>query len=233
MKTILIIEDDAVIAEVQKDYLEASGYAVEIAASGELGLQKALGGDIDLILLDLMLPGMDGYEICKQVRQVKHIPILMVSAKKEEIDKIRGLGLGADDYICKPFSVGELVARVKAHISRFERLTSQPSSAAPQPKDELRLNGLTIDKLARKVFVREREVALTTKEYDLLLYMVSHPNRVFRKDELFERIWGFDAMGDNATVTVHISKLREKIEHQPSKPQMIETIWGVGYRFNV
>ncbi|TYP79179.1 response regulator transcription factor [Paenibacillus methanolicus] len=233
MKTILIIEDDSVIAEVQKDYLEASGYAVEIAASGELGLQKALDGEIDLILLDLMLPGVDGYEICKQVRRTKNIPILMVSAKKEEIDKIRGLGLGADDYISKPFSVGELVARVKAHLSRFERLTMQSPGAAPQPKDELRLNELTIDKLARKVFVREREAQLTTKEYDLLLYMVSNPNRVFRKDELFERIWGFDAMGDNATVTVHISKLREKIERQPSKPVMIETIWGVGYRFNV
>ncbi|MFB9328123.1 response regulator transcription factor [Paenibacillus aurantiacus] len=233
MKTILIIEDDSVIAEVQKDYLEASGFAVEIASTGESGLRKALEGEIDLILLDLMLPGVDGYEICKQVRRTKHIPILMVSAKIEEIDKIRGLGLGADDYICKPFSVGELVARVKAHISRFERLTMQPGPGTPQPKDELRLNGLTIDKLARKVFVREREATLTTKEYDLLLYLVTHPNRVFSKDELFERIWGFDAMGDNATVTVHISKLREKIERQPSKPQMIETIWGVGYRFNV
>ncbi|MBB3110153.1 DNA-binding response OmpR family regulator [Paenibacillus phyllosphaerae] len=233
MKKILIIEDDSVIAEVQKDYLEASGYAVEIAENGDIGLQRAIAGEIDLILLDLMLPGIDGYEICKQVRQVKPIPILMVSAKKEEIDKIRGLGLGADDFISKPFSVGELVARVKAHLARFERLTSGMNPNVLQPKDELRLNGLLIDKLARKVFAHGSEVTLTTKEYDLLLYMASHPNRVFTKDELFERIWGYDAIGDNATVTVHISKLREKVERTPSKPVMIETIWGVGYRFNV
>ncbi|UFJ39417.1 response regulator transcription factor [Brevibacillus humidisoli] len=230
MKRILIIEDEQVIVEVQKDYLEASGFAVEIATSGDIGLQKALEQEYDLIILDLMLPKTDGYEICKKVRQVKNIPILMISAKKEDIDKIHGLGLGADDYITKPFSVGELVARVKAHLARYDRLTSDNRM---KQRDEIHLRGLRIDKLSRKVFVNETEVLLTSKEYDLLLFLATHPNRVFSKDELFERIWGWDSLGDNATVTVYISKLREKIEANPSKPQYIETIWGVGYRLNV
>ncbi|WP_134685739.1 response regulator transcription factor [Brevibacillus migulae] len=229
MKKILIIEDDAVIAEVQKDYLEANGFTAEIAANGDIGLQKALHETFDLILLDLMLPHTDGYQICKQVRQAKNIPILMVSAKKEEVDKIRGLGMGADDYIIKPFSVGELVARVKAHLSRYERLIGSEGRA----KDEINLRGIRIDKLSRKVTVQEKEVVFTSKEYDLLLFLIMHPNRVFTKDELFEKIWGFDSLGDIATVTVHISKIREKIEINPSKPQYIETIWGVGYRFNL
>ncbi|WP_274654744.1 response regulator transcription factor [Paenibacillus humicola] len=234
MKRVLIIEDDPVIAEVQKDYLEAGGFAVEVAADGGEGLRLAQGGDYALILLDLMLPSMDGFEICRQVRQTTDIPILIVSAKKEEIDKIRGLGLGADDYISKPFSVGELVARVKAHIARFERLTAGAETApAVRPKEQLRIRGLLIDKPSRKVFAGDKEIVFTTKEYDLLLYLASHPNRVFTKDELFEQIWGLDALGDNATVTVHISRLREKIERNPSKPQLIETVWGVGYRFNV
>ncbi|MED4353666.1 response regulator transcription factor [Schinkia azotoformans] len=230
MKRILIIEDDQVIAEVEKDYLEASGFIVEIATSGDIGLRKALGEDFNLLILDLMLPNTDGFEICKQVRQAKNIPILMISAKKEEIDKIRGLGLGADDYMTKPFSVGELVARVKAHLSRYDRLMSHNEMSQ---KDEIRIRGIHIDKLSRKVFVNEKEITFTSKEYDLLLFLVIHPNRVFSKDELFEKIWGLDSMGDNATVTVFIGKLREKIEPDPSKPQYIETIWGVGYRFNV
>jgi DNA-binding response OmpR family regulator len=232
MKRVLIIEDDEVIAEVQKDYLTASGFEVEIAASGDAGLNKAVTEYYDLILLDLMLPGIDGYEICRQVRRTNNIPILMVSAKKEEVDKIRGLGLGADDYIIKPFGVGELVARVKAHVARFERLTSAPEGTK-RIKEQIEINGLLIDKLSRKVCVGGRELAFTSKEYDLLLYMATHPNRVFTKDDLFELIWGQDALGDVATVTVHISKLREKIERNPSKPQYIETIWGVGYRFNL
>ncbi|GIO52922.1 DNA-binding response regulator [Paenibacillus sp. SSG-1] len=230
MKRILIIEDELVIAEVEKDYLEAGGYAVDVAASGDAGLKKALEEEYDLIILDLMLPKVDGFEICRQVREARNIPILMVTARKEDIDKIRGLGLGADDYITKPFSVGELVARVKAHLSRYDRLTSEHRR---EPKSELRLRGIRIDQLSRKVFVNEQEVLLTSKEYDLLLFLCTHPNRVFSKDDLFERIWGLDALGDNATVTVYISKLREKIEANPSKPQYIETIWGVGYRFNV
>nr|WP_206529669.1 response regulator transcription factor [Brevibacillus sp. SYP-B805] len=226
----MIIEDEQVIVEVEKDYLEASGFAVETAASGDIGLKKALEEEYDLIILDLMLPKTDGFEICRQVRQVKNIPILMISAKKEDVDKIRGLGLGADDYMTKPFSVAELVARVKAHLARYNRLTTDNRM---RQQDEIRIRGIRIDKMSRKVFVNETEVPLTSKEYDLLLFLALHPNRVFSKDELFEKIWGLDALGDNATVTVHISKLREKIEADPSKPQYIETIWGVGYRLNL
>ncbi|MBD2867178.1 response regulator transcription factor [Paenibacillus arenilitoris] len=228
MKRILIIEDEAVIAEVEKDYLEANGYAAEIAESGDIGLRRALDEDFDLIILDLMLPKVDGFEICKQVRKAKPIPILMVSARKEDIDKIRGLGLGADDYVIKPFSLAELVARVKAHLARFDRLTSQTA-----PKDELRIRGLHIDKLSRKVTLNGADLSLTSKEYDLLLFLAMHPNRVFTKDDLYEKIWGMDSFGELASVTVYISKLREKIERDPSKPQYIETIWGVGYRFNL
>jgi len=230
VKRILIIEDDQVIVEVEKDYLEASGFEVDLATSGELGLKKAMEEEFDLIILDLMLPNTDGFEICRQVRQAKNIPILMVSAKREEIDKIRGLGLGADDYITKPFSVGELVARVKSHLARYDRLMTDN---LVRQKDEIRIRGIRIDKLSRKVFVNETEISFTSKEFDLLLFLAIHPNRVFSKDELFEKIWGLDSMGDNATVTVFIGKLREKIETNPSKPQYIETIWGVGYRFNV
>jgi DNA-binding response OmpR family regulator len=230
MKRILIIEDEQVIAEVEKDYFEANGYAVEIAASGDIGLKMALHGDYDLILLDLMLPKTDGFEICRQVRKVKNIPILMVSAKKEDIDKIRGLGLGADDYVIKPFSLGELVARVKSHIARYDRLITDNRMRST---DELRIRDIHIDKLSRKVIIKETEISFTSKEYDLLLFLLMNPNRVFSKDDLFEKIWGLDSFGDFATVTVHISKLREKIEMNPSKPQYIETIWGVGYRFNL
>jgi DNA-binding response OmpR family regulator len=229
MKRILIVEDDPVISEVQKDYLQASGYAVDVAATGDEGLRLALEGGYDLIILDLMLPKTDGYEICRQVRSAVDIPILIVSARKEDVDKIRGFGLGADDYMIKPFSLGELVARVKAHLSRYERLVG----SGKRQSDEIRIRGLRIDKPARRVYVNETEVPLTSKEFDLLHFLVTNPNRVFSKDELFEKIWGFDSLGDIATVTVHISKLREKIESDPAKPQYIETIWGVGYRFNL
>lgn len=229
MKRILIIEDDAVIAEVEKDYLEASGYVVDVAFSGDTGLKKALQEEYDLLILDLMLPEIDGFAICKQVREAKNIPIMLVSAKKEDVDKIRGLGLGADDHISKPFSLGELVARVKAHLARFDRLVAD--SQPRMPKDEIRIRGIQIDKLARKVHINGEEVMFTSKEYDLLLFLATHPNWVFSKTELFEKIWGLDSLGDIATVTVHISKLREKIEKDPSKPQYIETVWGVGYRF--
>ncbi|WP_274365275.1 response regulator transcription factor [Paenibacillus thermotolerans] len=229
MKRILIIEDEDVIAEVEKDYLEASGFRVDIAQSGDIGLQKASTEDYDLIVLDLLLPKTNGFEICRHVRRSKNIPILVVSSKKEEIDKIRALGLGADDYVTKPFQMGELVARVKAHLARYERLTQ----TAAFKKDELRIGAIHIDKRSRKVFVNESEAQLTSKEYDLLLFLAHNPNHVFSKDELFEKIWGMDSLGDIATVTVHVSKLREKIEPNPAKPQYIETIWGVGYRLNV
>ncbi|WP_276356903.1 response regulator transcription factor [Cohnella caldifontis] len=228
MKRILIIEDDTSIAELQRDYLTIHNYDVAIETSGDLGLKRALEGGFDLILLDLMLPKIDGFEICRTLRAKLDIPILMVSAKKEDIDKIRGLGLGADDYIMKPFSPSELVARVNAHLARYERL-----SGGGQRKEEIRIRGLLIDKAARRVFVNEREVAFTTKEFDLLAYLASNPNRVFSKEQLFEQIWGLDSLGDIATVTVHIRKIREKIEADPSNSQYIDTVWGAGYRFKV
>jgi len=229
MKKILIIEDDSSIAELERDYMEINGFSVDIETSGDVGLRTALNNKYDLIILDLMLPRVDGFEICRQLRISKDIPILMVSARKEDIDKIRGLGLGADDYIIKPFSPGELVARVKAHLARYERLRGYDHSQ----KEEIIIRGLTIDKASHRVYINDVEVVLTAKEFDLLVLLASNPNRVFNKNELFERIWGMDALGDSATVTVHIGKLREKIELIPSNPQYIETIWGVGYRFKM
>ena len=229
MKKVLIIEDDISIAELERDYLEINGFEVAIENSGDSGLLRAKQNQYDLIILDLMLPKIDGFEICRQIRQEKNIPIIMVSAKKEDIDKIRGLGLGADDFMTKPFSPSELVARVKAHISRFERLTQGNESKS----DKIEIRGLSLDKSSRRVFINEKEVVLTTKEFDLLIYLAANPNKVFTKQELFERIWGINSQGDLPTVTVHIRKIREKIEIDPSNPQYIETIWGVGYRFEV
>ncbi|MEK3882234.1 response regulator transcription factor [Paenibacillus sp. PL2-23] len=229
MKSILIVEDEKAIAELERDYLESHGYQVHIEGRGDIGLQKALEGGYDLIVLDVMLPRLDGFEICREIRAKLDIPILMVTSKKEDIDKIRGLGLGADDYMTKPFSPSELVARVKAHLSRYERLTADKPSAG----QVIQIRGLQIDKNARKVVIHDEEAPLTGKEYELLLLLASYPNRVFEKEELFERVWGLDAIGDPATVTVHIRRLREKIEHDPSNPQYIETVWGVGYRFKV
>ena len=229
MKRILIIEDDLSIAELERDYLEINGFDVDIEVDGEKGLQKALNTTYDMILLDLMLPKVEGFEICKIIRSEKNIPILMISAKKEDIDKIRGLGLGADDYITKPFSPGELVARVKSHMTRYQRLIGE----AIDKKEVIEIRGLYIDKLSRRVFINNEEVFLTTKEYDLLTFLASNPNRVYTKEELFERLWGMESFGDIATVTVHIRKIREKVELDTSNPQYIETIWGVGYRFKV
>jgi DNA-binding response OmpR family regulator len=229
MSRILIVEDEQSIAELERDYLEINGYEVDIETSGERGLERALSIDYDLVILDLMLPIMDGFEICRRIRSVKDIPIVMVSAKKEDIDKIRGLGLGADDYMIKPFSPSEMVARVKAHLARYERLMGRRESK----NDEVRIRGLMIDKTARRVFVNEREVMFTTKEFDLLTHLAMNPNRVYSKEQLFDLLWGMDAMGEIATVTVHIRKLREKVEQDPSNPQYIETIWGAGYRFRI
>ena len=226
---ILIIEDEEAIAELEKDYLELSGFSVEIENRGDEGLKRALEGDFNLFILDLMLPGMDGFEICKQIRQEKNTPVILVSAKKDDIDKIRGLGLGADDYITKPFSPSELVARVKAHLARYERLIG---SGLPE-NDIVEIRGIKIDKTARRVWVNGEEKNFTTKEFDLLTFLAQNPNRVFTKDELFNKIWDMESIGDIATVTVHIKKIREKIEFNTAKPQYIETIWGVGYRFKV
>ena len=227
MSRILIVEDEVSIADLEKDYLELAGFEVEIETDGEKGLARALEGDIDLLILDLMLPSLSGFEICRQVREKKDIPIILISAKKDDIDKIRGLGLGADDYMTKPFSPSELVARVKAHLARYERLVS---SSAPVG-DIIEIRGLKIDKTARRVWVNGTEKPFTTKEFDLLTFLAQNPDHVFTKDELFREIWDMESIGDIATVTVHIKKIREKIEENTSKPQYIETIWGVGYRF--
>ena len=229
MSRILIVEDEESIAELEKDYLELSGFEVEIETDGTKGLERALKDEFDLFILDLMLPGTDGFEICRQVRAVRNTPILMVSAKKDDIDKIRGLGLGADDYITKPFSPSELVARVKAHLARYERLIG-----SGMPENEIiEIRGLKIDKTARRVYINGEEKNFTTKEFDLLTFLAQNPNHVFTKDELFREIWDMESVGDIATVTVHIKKIREKIEYNTAKPQYIESIWGVGYRFKM
>ena len=229
MSRILIIEDEEAIADLEKDYLELSGFEVIIKNTGDEGLKTALEEKFDLIVLDLMLPGIDGFEICKKIREVKNIPIIMVSAKKDDIDKIRGLGLGADDYMTKPFSPSELVARVKAHMARYERLVG----SGQKQNDIIEIRGIKIDKTARRVWVNGEEKQFTTKEFDLLTFLAENPNHVFTKEELFRKIWDMESIGDIATVTVHIKKIREKIEMNTNKPQYIETIWGVGYRFKL
>ncbi|MFZ4453682.1 response regulator transcription factor [Salibacterium aidingense] len=226
MSRILIIEDEQDIAELEKDYLELNGWEADIVSDGEQGLHRALENDYALILLDLMLPQADGFEICKMIRETKDIPILMVTAKTEDIDKIRGLGQGADDYIVKPFSPNELVARVKAHLARYNRLVKKEDT-----EQNIRVKGLHIDRAARRVYINEKEKTFPAREFDLLVFFALHPNRVFTKEELFEKIWGLDATGDITTVTVHVRRIREKIEADPSDPTFIETIWGVGYRF--
>ena len=231
MSKILIIEDEVAIAELEKDYLELSGFEVSIENTGDAGLRAALREPYDLFILDLMLPGVDGFEICKKIREKKNTPIIMVSAKKEDIDKIRGLGLGADDYMTKPFSPSELVARVKAHLARYDRLVG--AGVSKVQNDVVEIRGIRIDKTARRVFIDGVEKAFTTKEFDLLTYLAENPNRVFTKDELFREIWGMESIGDIATVTVHIKKIREKIEDDTANPKYIETIWGVGYRFKI
>ena len=229
MSKILIVEDEEAIADLEKDYLELSGFQVEVATDGETGLKRAMEGEFDLYILDLMLPGVDGFDICRQIRNEKNTPIIMVSAKKDDIDKIRGLGLGADDYMTKPFSPSELVARVKAHLARYDRLTG----SAMEANKIIEIRGLKIDTTAQRVWVNGEEKTFTTKEFDLLTFLASHPNHVYTKEELFREIWDMESIGDIATVTVHIKKIREKVELDTSNPQYIETIWGVGYRFKV
>ena len=229
MSKILIIEDEESIADLEKDYLELSGFEVEIENRGDIGLKKALDEEFALLILDLMLPEVDGFEICKKVREKKNMPIIMVSAKKDDIDKIRGIGMGADDYMTKPFSPSELVARVKAHLARYERLVNTNI----QENEIVEIRGIKIDKTARRVWVNGEEKTFTTKEFDLLTFLAQNPNHVFTKEELFNKIWDMESVGDIATVTVHIKKIREKIEFNTAKPQYIETIWGVGYRFKV
>lgn len=227
MPKILIIEDDPDIACIERDYLEVESYAVDIASDGVTGLQKGQNGGYDLILLDLMLPGMDGFSVCRRLRGTLDIPILLVTARREDIDKIRGLGLGADDYIEKPFSPGVLVARIKAHLSRYRRLTG-----TGEAKSEITLGGIRVNTETHRVYVDGVEAELKNKEYELLLFLMLNVDVVFSREQLYERIWGLDAMGDNATVVVHINRLREKIEKDLSSPKYIQTVWGAGYRFS-
>ncbi|MBN3554703.1 response regulator transcription factor [Fictibacillus nanhaiensis] len=226
MPKVLIIEDETSIAKLEQDYLKFNGIDSDIAETSDEGLRMALEGVYDLILLDLMLPGVDGFELCSQLREKLGIPILMVTARKADIDKMRGFDRGADDYIVKPFNTNELVARVKAHISRYKRLTKLEVKP-----DIIVIKGLEIHLNSRQVFIDGIEKKLAVKEFDLLKFLATNPNIVFTKEHLFDQIWGLESMGDTSTVTVHIRKLREKIEENPAKPQYIETVWGVGYRF--
>ncbi|GHV87832.1 DNA-binding response regulator [Spirochaetia bacterium] len=231
---ILIIEDDKAMADIERDFLEMNGFEVEHESDGIKGMECALKGGFNLILLDLMLPGKDGWEICRQIRSKIDVPILMVTARVEDIDKVRGFGLGADDYISKPFSPTELVARVKAHIARYERLKGGGTKdSAASPDAEIDLGYLKINPSARRVYAFDKEVVLTNKEYELLYFLISNAENVFSKEQLYNRIWGEDMYGDIKTVTVHIKRLREKTEKDPINPLHIQTVWGAGYRFTV
>lgn len=226
MKRVLIIEDDMDIAELERDYLQFNGYKAEIAQDGVLGLKKAMTGVYDVIVVDLMLPQKDGFEIIREIRKKLEIPIIVVSARNDDIDKIRGLDFGADDYLTKPFSPAELIARIKSHMKRYERLKGHATPETIQHK------GLEINIASHKVMVNGMPIQLTTKEYELLLFLATNPNIVFSKAHIFDTIWGDECYGDNATVAVHIQKIRKKIEKDPSNPEFIETLWGTGYRFN-
>lgn len=226
-KRILIIEDEESIAELERDYLELSNFEVEVANDGQLGLDKALGEEFDLIILDLMLPGVDGFEICKQVRNNKNTPIIMVSAKKDDIDKIRGLGLGADDYMTKPFNPLELVARVKSQLRRYTQLGGNVSSTQETIYE---VGGLRINDDLKEVTVDGEMVRLTPIEYNILLLLMKNQGRVFSINQIYESIWNEDAIGADNTVAVHIRHIREKIEINPKEPRYLKVVWGVGYK---
>ncbi len=233
MKNILIIEDDNLAAELERDYLEAVGYAVQICGDGPQGLQMAKDTSYDLILLDVMLPGMNGFEICREIRKDQNVPIILITARTEDVDKVRGLGLGADDYIVKPFNPTEMVARVQAHIRIHERLLGSQTQVVSETakEEEIVCKDLVIQVPYRKVIVRGEEVSLKNREYELLVFLASHPGIVFTKDTLLDRIWGMDGTQDTATVMVHVNRIREKIEINPQKPEYILTVWGAGYKF--
>lgn len=226
MDRILIIEDDPAIARIERDYLELSGFSVTLREDGESGLREALRGECDMILLDVMLPGMDGFTVCSRLRETLDIPILLVTARTEDMDKIRGLGFGADDYIEKPFSPSVLVARVRANLAQYRRLKQ-----GSREDGVLRSGSLTLDPRSRRVFLDGREVSLKNKEYELLLFFLRNAGIVFDRETLYERVWGMEALGDNATVSVHINRLREKLEDDPADPRYIQTVRGAGYRF--
>lgn len=227
MNKILIIEDDENIVELERDYLEANGFETDFALDGTTGLKKALENDFALILLDIMLPGIDGFEICRKIRESKNVPILLVSAKKEDSDKINGLGFGADDYIVKPFSPSEIVARVKAHISRYERLTNKKI----REDTIIRIDDLVLNRNSGEVTLGDKSIIMTKKEFEVLFLMASSPETVFAKNELFESVWGYESLGDTSTLTVHINRIREKLKEVDENVDYIKTIWGRGYRF--
>lgn len=235
MERVLIIEDDELIAELERDYLEANGYETKLAFDGETGEKLAKTEHFDTILLDVMLPRKNGFDICRELRKKMKLPIIMVTAKKEEIDKIRGLGLGADDYLVKPFSPAELVARVKSHIHIHKILSSDPlkEKTAMETEKIITYGKLKIYTKSRRVYLENQEIILVNKEFELLLFLAENPNLVFSKDILFDRVWGMDSMGDAATVTVHINRLRDKLGKGTEKTQFIETVWGAGYRFRI
>lgn len=228
MKRILIVEDDESIAAIERDYLTVNTFEVDIAATGPEGIAMARTHQYDLILLDVMIPGVDGFSVCRVLRKELDIPIIMVTARMDDIDKIRGLGIGADDYITKPFSPNVLIAHVKANLAQYTRLKGEDSRPA---HPELAIGEIRVNTDSHRVYVREREVELKNKEYELLLFLMKNADIVFSREELYERIWGYDALGDNATVSVHINRLREKIESDPSRPEYIVTVRGAGYRF--
>ncbi|MCL2427432.1 MAG: response regulator transcription factor [Oscillospiraceae bacterium] len=227
MKRVLIIEDDPQIAKIERDYLVTNNFEADIAATGEDGIRMALSNRYDLIILDLMLPGIDGFGVCSKLRETLDIPIIMVTAKQEDIDTIKGLNMGADDYITKPFSPNVLVAHVKANIAQYERL-KEPNGV---DTSEIIIGNICIFTESRRVFVNDKEVDVKTKEYELLTFLIKNKDMVFSRETLYERIWGLNALGDNATVVVHINRLRDKIEDEPSQPKYIQTVRGAGYRF--
>jgi len=229
MKKVLIIEDDPQIAKIERDYLTINNFEAEIAQTGEEGIKMALSNHYDLIILDLMLPGTDGFGVCSKLRETLDIPIIMVTAKQEDIDTIKGLNMGADDYITKPFSPNVLVAHVKANIAQYDRL----KEAGGVKSSEITVGHIRIHTDSRRVFVNNEEVEVKNKEYELLLFLIKNKDLVFSRETLYERVWGMDALGDNVTVAVHINRLREKIEDEPSQPKHIQTVRGAGYRFVV
>lgn len=237
MKKILIIEDQKDIAELERDYLEMNGFEVRIEMDPFTGLDLALNQVYDLIILDVMLGDMDGFQICKMIRQRHMTPVIFVSARSEDFDKIKGLGLGADDYLTKPFSPHELVARVKAHITRYENIMTSVKGEnglgnSSESSNVIKIGHITIEKAAMKVYKSNEIVSMTVREFDLLIFLAENPNIVFSKEKLFESIWGFNNYGDISTVAVHIKRIREKLEVNPSQPVYIETLWGAGYRMN-
>lgn len=233
MEKVLIIEDDELIAELERDYLEANGYETDVAYDGTEGEKMAKTGEYDAVLLDVMLPGKTGFDICRELRRTMKLPIIMVTAKKEDIDKIRGLGLGADDYLVKPFSPTELVARVKSHIHIHNLLMEENNAKEQETEREITYGNLRILVKSRRVYLDGKEITLVNKEFELLLFLAENPNLVFSKDTLFDRVWGMDSFGDVATVTVHVNRLRDKLGKNQTKTQFIETVWGAGYRFRI